>query len=112
METHCTSLAEVREHIDLIDRQIIALLARRGNLVTQAAAFKRNSDEVRAPARVEQVIARTLAVAAQVGADPRVVEATYRSMITAFIDAELTEHATLGATSADATSESPQGCAT
>jgi hypothetical protein len=47
-------------------------------------------------------------MAAQVGADQRVVEATYRSMIAAFIDAELAEHAALRTTSADASTKSPQ----
>lgn len=35
----CASFEEVRRHIDYIDRDLMSLLARRGNLVNQAAAF-------------------------------------------------------------------------
>jgi len=47
---------------------------------------------VRAPGRVEQVIARARAQAVTAGADPEVVERIYRAMVQAFIDMELTEH--------------------
>jgi isochorismate pyruvate lyase len=40
--------------------------------------------------RVEQVIARLRTVATEVGASPDVAERTYRAMIAAFIDLELT----------------------
>ncbi len=72
MEVRCTSLEEVRYGIDAIDRSLVSLLAQRGRLVTQAAAFKKTTDDVRAPARVEQVM-----------------------MIAAFINEELTTHAKL-----------------
>ncbi|MCW3479363.1 chorismate mutase [Neisseriaceae bacterium JH1-16] len=88
----CHSIDEVREQIDRLDRQIVALLAERGGYVRQAAGFKRNSDEVRAPQRVEQVIAKVRALAGELDADPTVVEQTYRAMIDAFIAAELAEH--------------------
>lgn len=91
----CKSLDEVRENIDRLDRQIVALLAARGGYVKQAARFKRTTDEVRAPQRVEQVITRVLVLSAEMGALPSVTEAVYRAMISAFIDAELTEHAVL-----------------
>jgi len=50
---------------------------------------------VRAPQRVEQVIAKVKALAVEADASPVVVERVYRAMIAAFIDAELAEHATL-----------------
>lgn len=95
MDIRCTSIEEVRQHIDLIDREVVALLARRGNLVTQAAAFKKTTDDVRAPARVEQVISKVRGMAVDAGASPEVVEQVYRAMIAAFIDEELRTHATL-----------------
>lgn len=88
----CESLQAVRDNIDRIDRQLIALIAERGHFVKQAACFKTNTDEVQAPQRVEQVIAKALSRAEEFGADPRVVEAVYRAMISAFIAAELTEY--------------------
>ncbi|MGA4323153.1 chorismate mutase [Ectopseudomonas hydrolytica] len=91
----CQSLDEVRQQIDSLDRQIVELLAARGGYVSQAARFKRDTDAVRAPQRVEQVIAKVRALAATVGASPEVVEQVYRAMIAAFIEAELAEHAAL-----------------
>lgn len=95
MDVRCTSIEEVRQHIDQIDRDVVALLARRGNLVTQAAAFKKTTDDVRAPARVEQVITKVRGIASDYGASPDVVERVYRAMIAAFIDEELKTHSAL-----------------
>ncbi len=98
MEVSCNSLNEVRDNIDKIDRKIVELLAQRGTLVTQAASFKKTTDEVKAPNRVEQVIAKVTALAQEHGANPAVVESVYRAMISAFIEAELKEHALLNGT--------------
>lgn len=95
MDVSCTSIEEVRTRIDHIDRDLVTLLARRGQLVAQAAAFKKTTDDVRAPARVEQVIAKVRGIAAETGASPEVVERVYRAMIAAFIDEELQVHAGL-----------------
>ncbi len=91
----CNSLEEVRSNIDTIDRKIVALLAERGGFVMQAARFKKSTDDVKAPQRVEQVISKVRTLAHDCGANPDVVEAVYRSMISAFINAELAEHAAL-----------------
>lgn len=82
----------VRAEIDALDRELVGLLARRENLVRRAGRLKADTAAVRAPARVEQVIDRVRAVAAGAGASPDVVERTYRAMIAAFIDLELTVH--------------------
>ncbi|KEZ74712.1 chorismate mutase [Pseudomonas syringae] len=95
MEVMYTTIEEVRAHIDTIDRDVVALLAKRGKLVNQAAAFKKTTDDVRAPNRVEQVIAKVRAVANETGASPEVVEQVYRAMIAAFINEELKAHAAL-----------------
>lgn len=95
MEVTCTSIEDVRQHIDQIDRDVVALLAKRGKLVNQAAAFKKTTDDVRAPNRVEQVIAKVRAMASETGASPEVVEQVYRAMIAAFINEELKAHAAL-----------------
>lgn len=82
------SLAEVRDNIDRLDRQLVALIAERGAYVRQAAGFKKTAEEVPAPQRVAQVLAKVGALAVELGADPAVVDATWRAMIAAFIDAE------------------------
>src|ERR1039458_397397 len=92
-ETKCTSIEEVRTEIDRIDRGIVALLAERGCYVKQAAKFKKTTDDVKAPQRVEQVIAKVKALAEELDANPSVTVQVYRAMISGFIDAELAEHA-------------------
>ena len=89
------SLADVRANIDRLDRQIIPLLAERGQYVMAAARFKKDAAEVPAPSRVEEVIRNVRRLAEEEGALPDVVEKTYRAMIAAFIAAELEEHARL-----------------
>lgn len=95
MDERCTSLDEVRQRIDEIDRTLVSLLAKRGQLVTQAANFKKTTDDVRAPARVEQVISKVREMASEAGASAAVVEQVYRAMISAFIAEELDTHARL-----------------
>lgn len=95
MEIICRSLNEVRENIDKIDREIVTLLAKRGAFVAKAASFKKTTDDVKAPNRVEQVISKVISLAHEQGANPEVVESVYRSMISAFIEAELKEHSRL-----------------
>lgn len=85
---HCASLADVRREIDRLDRDIVRLLAERGQYVLAAARFKRNEAEVQAPDRVEQVIANVLRLAEAEGAIPDVVERGYRALIAAYTDAE------------------------
>jgi isochorismate pyruvate lyase len=87
-----TSLAEVRARIDTLDGELIRLLAQRQALVQRAAAFKADEQAVRAPGRVEQVLATARDRAADAGLSPSVAEAVWRAMIGAFIDLELTEH--------------------
>ncbi|WP_434994529.1 chorismate mutase [Arthrobacter sp. Ld5] len=82
-------LAAVRVAINEVDEQIVSLISRRERLVRRAGALKRDDASVRAPARVEQVIANVRGYASAQGVDPTVVEQTYRAMIDAFIEYEL-----------------------
>jgi isochorismate pyruvate lyase len=88
----CTSLEEVRGAIDALDRQLVHLLAERRGLVLQAARFKKTDQDVRAPARVEQVIAKVRGLAAAEGIEPDLVEALYRRLIAGFIELERAAH--------------------
>lgn len=91
----CASLTEVRRQIDQVDRQLVTLIAERGAYVRQAAAFKKSADEVPAPQRVAQVLAKVNALAVESGAEPKVVDAIWRAMIAAFIEHERQHHAAL-----------------
>jgi isochorismate pyruvate lyase len=86
-----TTLDQIREQIDSIDRALVELLAQRQSWVQKAAAHKPDDAAVAAPARVEQVIAKVRAHAATVGAAPDLVEAVYRVMIARFIELERAE---------------------
>lgn len=87
----CATLDEVRAEIDLLDREIVALIAARAEYVKQAATFKKSTNDVKAPQRVEQVIAKVKKLAQDTGVDQNILEATYRAMINAFIAKE-TDH--------------------
>ncbi|GAB3301195.1 hypothetical protein GCM10027451_04180 [Geodermatophilus aquaeductus] len=82
-------LAAVRAAIDRLDDDVVALLARREELVRAAGRLKADGAAVRAPGRVEQVVARARERAVSHGASPQVVERVYRAMIGAFVDLEL-----------------------
>lgn len=88
----CASLSEVRQGIDALDQQIIALIAQRAMYVKDAARFKASSFQVSAPARQAQVFAkaRHLATLENKGFTglENVVEATYRAMVAGFISEE------------------------
>jgi isochorismate pyruvate lyase len=86
------NIEAVRANIDALDKQIVGLIAQRQGWVVEAGKLKTDHDGVRAPQRVEAVITKVRALAADSGADPEVVERTYRAMIEAFIALELTVH--------------------
>ena len=87
----CNSIDEVRNNINNIDEQIVKLIALRGDFVTQAAKFKKDSEDVKAPKRVEEVISKVKNIARLNGANEEVVENVYKAMIESFIKAEMKE---------------------
>lgn len=87
----CCSLDDVRSEIDRIDNDIVKLIAERERYVLQAAEFKKDSDGVKAPDRVEKVISKVRGKAEFYGADEDTVENIYRTMINCFINAEMKE---------------------
>ena len=88
----CENLEQVRGNIDMIDRNIVKLIAERITYVAQAANFKKNSKEVEALQRVEKVINRVRNLASENHVNPDIVEKIYREMITCFTNFELSEH--------------------
>ena len=79
------SLGEIRDNIDRIDQAIVALLAERLRYTRAAAGFKADKREVAAPARVDEVIAKIRALAADSGLPPEIAEAAYRPLIAGYI---------------------------
>ena len=87
----CNSIEEVRNNINNIDEQIVKLIALRGEFVKQAAKFKKDSDDVKAPERVEEVINKVKDLAKSTSANEEILENVYRTMINSFIKAEMKE---------------------
>ena len=85
---HCRTMADVREHIDALDVRIVALIAERSGYVAQAARIKQNANQVHDQARIDFIVERVKAMAAEQGAPEAVIEAAYRAMIDAFIEFE------------------------
>jgi isochorismate pyruvate lyase len=88
----CNSIEEVRENINRIDREIVELISQRSRYVEQAAKFKKTTEDVKAPSRVEEVISKVRNLADENDIDPDIVEKIYRTMIACFIDYELKVH--------------------
>lgn len=87
----CENLEQVRENIDRIDNEIIKLIAERGTYVVQASAFKKDEEGVKDTGRVEKVIAKVREKAEEYGANPDMIEALYREMISRFVSMEMKE---------------------
>lgn len=88
----CNSIEEVRHSIDELDHQIIKLLSDRSRLVEQAATFKKDKNDVKAPQRVEAVIEKVRSIANENNVNPDIIEEVYRTMIACFINHELIHH--------------------
>jgi len=86
------TLGELRDRIDSLDEQIVALLAQRALCVRDATRFKRDAFQVAAPERQAAVFARVRRLAAAQAGDfsglPEVVESTYRTLVAGFVACE------------------------
>jgi isochorismate pyruvate lyase len=90
-----SSLDEIRENIDKLDKEIVILLSKRGEYVKQAARFKTTAAHIKDQKRLEQVIEKVTSYAKEIGFDPFTIEIIYRSMIDAFIQLEMNAFANL-----------------
>jgi isochorismate pyruvate lyase len=84
----CATLAEVRQNIDRIDRELVRLMAERGRYVHEASRFKANPAQVEAPERAEAVVRKAMSLAEEYGLSARIAENTYRAMVRSFTDDE------------------------
>ena len=85
---HCSTLADVRRHIDALDERIVALMAERSGYVAQAARIKQKATQVHDQARIDFIVDRVQAMAKEQGAPEAVIEAAYRAMMDASIEFE------------------------
>lgn len=77
----CADMAEVRESIDAIDRELVAILADRLHFIAEAARIKPNRDQVRDDERVEDVLNKVRAAAKEQGVDPELIAGVFRELV-------------------------------
>lgn len=84
----CSSLEEIRENIDLIDREIVSLLVKRGKYVKQAVKFKKNISNVEDQVRINDIITKVTNYSKDMNFDSSVIEEIYRFLIQVYIEFE------------------------
>jgi isochorismate pyruvate lyase len=85
----CATMAEVRAGVDQVDRELVALLARRFAYMDAAARIKPDRDQVRDEARKTAVIANARAEAVRLGVPDAVVADLWERLVEASIAYEL-----------------------
>jgi isochorismate pyruvate lyase len=82
-------MAEVRDGVDRLDAEIVALLAERFRYMDAAARIKPRREAVRDEGRKAQVLANVAGLAAAEGAPEAEIKALYEQLIEASIAHEL-----------------------
>jgi len=77
----CTSMIDVRQGVDALDRALVTLLAERQRYMDAAARIKPNRDAVFDQARIDDVVAKVLAAAEPAGLSPDIAEPVWRLLI-------------------------------
>ncbi|HAQ34478.1 MAG: chorismate mutase [Maricaulis sp.] len=77
----CTTMKEVREGVDYLDRQLVALIAERSRYMEAAARIKPGRDTVRDDWRVNDVISKVSAAAGEAGLPLSIAEPVWRELV-------------------------------
>lgn len=85
----CTTMTEVRAGVDALDRELVALLARRFAYMDAAARIKPQRGHVRDEARKAQVIANARTEAVRFGVPEEAVGELWELLVEASIAYEL-----------------------
>jgi len=85
----CTTMAEVRAGVDQVDRELVALLARRFAYMDAAARIKPTRDAVRDEGRKAQVIANVRALAGDADLPVEALAGLWDQLVEASIAYEL-----------------------
>jgi len=91
-QNRAPNLQVLRDQIDALDSQIVALMAERALCVRDATRFKKDAFQVAAPARQAQVFQKVRNLASKHSANfpgfENIVASAYKSMVAGFIAAE------------------------
>ncbi|MFS4582290.1 chorismate mutase [Phaeobacter sp. C3_T13_0] len=78
----CADMPALRQQIDRLDRDLIAMLAERAGYIDRAIALKTdNGWPARIPARVEEVVMNARTMADTAGLDPDLIETLWRQLV-------------------------------
>ena len=87
----CSTLDEARENIDSVDKEIVALIAKRNDYIKQIAHFKTTIDEVKAEERISDVISKVRQQAIELDLSPNLINELYVRMIDGMVESEIAE---------------------
>ncbi len=78
----CKDMADLRVQIDLLDQELVQMLAARAGYIDRAIALKTdNGWPARIPERVEEVVTNVRNNAEATGLDPDLIERLWRELI-------------------------------
>ena len=78
---NCETMAQVREGVDALDRELVALLVKRQAYMSAAGRIKNDRDAVYDEARIEDVVEKVLAEARKQGLSEDIAEQVWRKLI-------------------------------
>lgn len=79
------TIEELRQNIDIIDYQIVELLAKRTQIVSLIGSLKSNSTAIRDKSREEEVLVKVKKIAQKKGVDPKLLEQIYEYLFDYFV---------------------------
>ncbi len=86
----CKNIQDIRDAIDQIDQELIAMLANRFGYVKEIVKYKNHDKKsIIAKDRYDSVLKRRRELAELNGLNPDVIEDVYKKLIQYFIDEEL-----------------------
>ena len=77
----CRTMAEVRDGVDALDRELVGLIAKRARYMEAAARIKPDRDAVRDEWRIEDVVSKVKAEASRVGLSLDIAEPAWRELV-------------------------------
>jgi len=88
---NCRTMADVRQGVDALDRELVRLLVKRQAYMQAAARIKQDRDTVYDAARIEEVVSKVLAEAQIQGLSREIAEPVWRKLIERCIAFEFDE---------------------
>jgi isochorismate pyruvate lyase len=89
MPDACASLLEVREAIDILDAQLVALMAVRQAYIERAAKLRTKREEVGDRERIMEMLGKVIAEGKRTGLSAQIAEPVWRTLIEASVRHEI-----------------------